>query len=187
MRHTILIAAAVLGLVCWGVQAGQATVTLGIVARVDPFAEWRVSEDPTSLTTVTDGRSLHIAKTLTLFANTDVSLTLAPHVNGGVLTADDGQTLQTAGSLTVDVEPDGVGSVYRIRHVPGRGAYEVTLNVRATLPAGTAIHSAACTTSVHRAGQNCEQVDATFEVNASGQDSPALKPYRCGFSITVSW
>ncbi len=187
VRHTILIAAAVLGLVCWGVQAGQATATIGISARVDPFAEWAVSEAPTSLTTITEGQSLHIAKTLTLFANTDVSLTLAPHVNGGALTADDGEALQTVGSLTGDVASADVGNVYRIRHVPGRGAYEVVLDVRATLPAGMAIHSATSTTSVQHAGQNHQQADATFEVNASAQDSPALKTYRCGYSITVSW
>jgi len=142
---------------------------------------------------------LRIAKTLTLFANTDVSLTLAPHVNssfvpaglrrtdGGVLTADDGETLQTTATLTGDVEPAPVGSVHHLRHLPGRGAYDVTLDVRATLPAGMVMQSAKCATSVQRAGRNAQRIDATFEVNASPQDSLESTAYRCGFGITVSW
>ena len=186
-RYTLFIAASVLGLACSWAEAGKATATVGISARVDAFAEWRAGETPTSVTTATGGRSLRIAKTLTLFANTDVSLTLAPHVNGGVLTADDGETLQTTATLTGDVEPAPVGSVHRLRHLPGRGAYDVTLDVRATLPAGMVMQSAKCATSVQRAGRNAQRIDATFEVNASPQDSLESTAYRCGFGITVSW
>ena len=192
-RHTLFIATAVLGLACSWAEAGKATATVGISARVDAFAEWRAGETPTSVTTATGGRSVRIAKTLTLFANTDVTVTLAPHLNVGVLTADNREALQTAATLTGDVEPAErrehapLGSVHRLRHLPGRRAYDVTLDVRATLPAGMVVQSTTCATSVQRAGRNSQRVDAAFEVNASGQDSPAPKAYRCGFSITVSW
>ena len=89
-RYTLFIAAAVLALACSWAEAGKATATVGISARVDAFAEWRAGETRAAVTTATGGRSVRIAKTLTLFANTDVTLTLAPHLNAGVLTAADG-------------------------------------------------------------------------------------------------
>ena len=192
-RYTLFIAAAVLGLACSWAEAGKATATVGISARVDAFAEWRAGETPAAVTTTTGGRSVRIAKTLTLFANTDVTVTLAPHLNAGVLTADNREALQTAATLTGDVAPAGprehapVGSTYRVRQVPGRGAYDVTLDVRATLPAGMVVQSATCATSVQRAGRNSQRVDAILEVNASAQDSLESAAYRCGFGITVSW
>ena len=186
-RYTLFIGAAVLALAYSWAEAGQATARVSISARVDGFAEWCAGETPTVVTTATGGRSVRIAKTLTLFANTEVTLTLTPHVNAGVLTADEGGALQTAATLTGDVEPAPVGNVYRVHHVPGRGAYDITLDVGATLPAGMVMQSAKCATSMQRAGQNSQRVDATFEVNASAQDSLESTAYRCGFSITASW
>ena len=192
-RRIIFIAAVVLGLACPQVQAGEATATIGISARVNRTAEWSVSEAPISVTTYDGGRSLLIAKTLTLLANTDVSLTLAPQLNGGVLTATDGDALQTAATLTGDVElaetrqHANVANIYRVRHIPGRGVYSVTLDVRASVPAGTVMQSPRCTTRIQPAGQNTQRIDAIFEVNASGQDPFESKAYRCGFSITASW
>ena len=192
-RHTIFIAAVVLDLACSSAQAGEAAVTVGISARVNRFAEWCVSKAPTSVAAVMGGGSLRIAKRLTLFANTDVSLTLAPHVNNGILTAADGEALQMAATLTGDVElaecreRADVGNVYRVRHVPGHGVYAVTLDVRASVPAGTVMQAAKCATSIRPAGQNTQRIDVIFEVNASGQGPLESKAYRCGFSITASW
>ena len=45
-RYTLFIAAAVLGLACSWAEAGKATATVGISARVDAFAEWRATYDP---------------------------------------------------------------------------------------------------------------------------------------------
>lgn len=191
--RTISIAAVVLGAACSCAQAGRATATVAVSARVDSFAEWSVSEFPTSVSTLSSGRSLRIAKTLTLLANTDVSLTVAPDATGGALTAADGNTLQTACTLSGDVElterrnHTGAGNVYRVRHVPGRGAYDVTLDLRVMLPAGVTVQSAKCTISIRHAGRAHERVDATFEVNTSAQDSSETTAYCGGFSITATW
>ena len=192
-RHSIFVGTVVFGLACAQVQAEEAAATIGISARVNSFAEWCEGETPASVTTAAGGRSLRIAKALTLFANTDVSLTLAPQLNGGVLTAGDGDTLHTSVALTGDGEladrPEhgGTGKLYRVRHVPGRGAYALTLDVRASLPAGRVVQTARSATSIRPAGQNTQRIDAIFEVNASEKGPLESKAYRCGFSITVSW
>ena len=192
-RYTIFIAVVVLDLACSSAQAGEAAMTVGISARVNRFAEWCVSDTPTSVATTVRGRSLHIAKTLTLLANTDVMLTLAPQLNGGVLTTTDGDTLQTAATLTGDVglaeyrEYPDVVNVYRVRHIPGRSVYAVTLNVSASVPEGTVMQAATCDTSIGAPGQNTQRIDAIFEVNVLEQSPLESKAYRCGFSITVSW
>ena len=128
-----------------------------------------------------------------LLANTDVSLTVAPDATRGVLTAAEGESLPTAYTLAGDaelVEPRahaGAADVYRLRHVPGRGAYGVTLCVDARLPAGAALQSAQCTARIQGTARGSRRIDATFEVNTSSQDSPETAPYRCGFSITAAW
>ena len=195
-RRAVLIAAAVLGLAHSWARAGETAATVGISARVDPFAEWCASETPAPVVTAGEGRSLRIEKTLRLFANTDVTLTLSPRVNRGILTASGGQTLATAAGLTGDVEladtraHGGMGGVYRVRHVPGRGAYDVTLDVRATLAPAVTARSAKATSRTQGAGEGSKRVDTIVEVSASAPDAPdAPGPttYRCGFSITASW
>ena len=192
-RRTIFVAAVVLDLACPQVRAGDATATIGISARVNRFAEWSLSEAPSSVTTAIRGGSLRIAKRATLFANADVSLTLVPHGNDGILSCADGDVLETVCKLTGDVElahrPEhgGTGNLYRVRHIPGRGAYAVTLDVHASVPAQTVIEAAGCATSIRTVEQNPQRIDAIFEVNASGQDPPESKAYRCGFTITASW
>ena len=192
-RHVILIGTLAMSFVCSQAQAGEATATVSISARVNPFAEWCVSESPTLATTSIGGRSVRIEQTLKLFANTDVSLTLAPDVNDGILTCPNGDVLETVSKLTGDVEladrPEhgGTENFYRIRHIPGRGACDVTLDVRATLPARMTIQSAKCTASIQRAGPNPQRVDVTFEISASTPDLEQTKTYRCGLSVTIAW
>ena len=192
-RHAIVIGMLVLPLTCSWSQAGEATVSVTVSARVNSFAEWSVSEAPASVTTAANGHSLHIEQPLTLFANTDVTLTLTPGVNGGVLTAANGEVLQTTCTLAGDVvsaipaKHAGVGNVYRVRHLPGRGAYQVVLELRAAASPIIAIHSGKCTTSIRRAGHKYQRADAMFEVIATGEDLPVAKTYRGGYSITVSW
>jgi len=122
-----------------------------------------------------------------------VSLTLAPDVNDGILTCPNGDVLETVCKLTGDVEladrPEhgGTENFYRIRHIPGRGACDVTLDVRATSPARMTIQSAECTASIQRAGPNPQRVDVTFEISAATPDSEQTKTYRCGLSVTIAW
>jgi len=191
--RAICIAAVVLGAACSCARAGRAAATVAVSARVDSFAEWSASEFTTSVSTFSSGRSLRIAKTLTLLANTDVSLTVTPDVAGGVLTAANGEHLPTAHTLTGDVEPleprahPGAADVYRLGHVPGRGAYEVTLCVDARLPAGESLRSARCTAGVRNIPRGSRRIDAAFEVHTSAHDSRETTAYHCGFSITATW
>jgi len=187
LGRVIVVWAIFLGLACSCARAGQAAITVDISARVDSFAEWCVDETSASVTTDVVGRSLCIAKTLKLYANTDATLTLAPGANEGILTADDGEVLQTATVLTGDLAPVGPGETCYIRHVPGCGVYKVTISVQASLPEGATIRSAEAACNIQPRHSSRQRATVLFQVNTSGPDSQQAKAYRCGVILTAVW
>jgi len=128
-----------------------------------------------------------------LFANTDVNLEVSAGDDGGVLTCGDGEALPTAWTLTGGhvgpagpLEGIGEASLYRLRHVPGQGSYDVTIHALATLPEGMTA-TAGCTAAVGGVRRNSRRLDLAFRLEAGVPGVPEPRSYTCGVCVTASW
>jgi len=134
-----------------GVRAGErtATTTITVNAQVAEFTEWAdaspvifAADWPGPIDKVRQKQT--VAKQIVLYTNTNTMITAKPGLNNGVLTQGS-QTLDTAYRLGgAVVAPDrgfkpageffGPQNVYPLAHVPGTGAYVITLEVQMSSP-----------------------------------------------------
>jgi hypothetical protein len=137
--------------------AGSVATTITLTGTVDQFAEW---DSATQTIAAVDwsghitavNQSQTVSKGFVLYANDDVVLEPTAGASSGILTSGT-ETLTTEYQLRGDLTvPDaaykaaGAGggqffaaaNDYAITHVPGDGAYAVTLMARMTSPAARA-------------------------------------------------
>jgi hypothetical protein len=128
-----------------------------ISATVEKFAEWAdagpviVQSDWPAINKVNQSRT--VSKPLTLYTNTDATITAQAGANGGILTRG-GQSLTTAYKLTGKLtNPDSIfksagsnsgqffssNNIYNVSHEPGVGTYPLNLDVQMTSPADEAV------------------------------------------------
>ena len=133
------------------------STTITINATVDKFAEWAdagpiiVQSDWPAINKV--GQSRTVSKPLTLYTNTDTTITTAAGENGGILRRGS-QMLTTQYKLTGKLtNPDShfkpagsksgeffnPGNVYDVAHVTGVGSYPINLDVQITSPPAEAV------------------------------------------------
>jgi hypothetical protein len=134
------------------------TATCSITVTVADIMEWEANFPPIALADITSqGASVTGSATITLYTNGDVDIS-ADNTTAAQLTGPASDTLVTEYALAYD--GDGVtntgglavlwtlyssflGVASRVTHVPGDGAVDVTLSVRASNAGGTLANAGA--------------------------------------------